>query len=72
MAQKQKDEGPKFHGGSPEKQAPKHGGGVPNQMFALQDAGFKAACEAAGVQPTRRQASKYRNQKGSAFKAKKG
>lgn len=28
---------------------------------------FKLACQLAGVQPTRRQASKFRNKKGSAY-----
>ena len=31
-----------------------------NEMFALEDGTFKDACEKAGVQPTARQASKYR------------
>ena len=70
MAKKQTQEpkGPPYAGGSPDKA---HTGAVPNRVFALKDEGFKAACEKAGVQPTRRQASKYRLGKGSAFKAKK-
>ena len=69
MAQKQNKEpkGPPYKGGSPAKA---HDGSIPNKVFALKDQGFKDACERAGVQPTSRQASKYRNGKGSAFKAK--
>ena len=72
MAQKNKSEdtGPKYAAGSPDKQADKHGGGVTNKMFAAQDQGFRAKCDEAGVQPTSRQASKYRNGKGTAFKTK--
>lgn len=71
MAKKQTPEpkGPPYKGGSPEKA---HDGSVPNKVFAAKDTGFRQACERAGVQPTARQASKYRNGKGSAFKGKKG
>ena len=39
-----------------------------NTEFATKDKGFVKACEKAGVDATKRQASKYRNQKGRAFK----
>lgn len=38
-----------------------------NAQFAKDDLHFRVCCELAGVQPTRRQASKYRNHKGSAY-----
>jgi hypothetical protein len=38
-----------------------------NRQFTS-NSDFKAACEAAGVQPTKRQASKFRMGKGRAFK----
>lgn len=70
MAQKNEEKkGPPFAGGSPDKA---FDGSVPNAVFAREDEGFKAACIKAGVECSRRQASKYRNGKGSAFKAKKG
>ena len=37
-----------------------------NEMFAVQDQAFKDACETAGVKPTKRQASKFRNAYGAA------
>ncbi len=43
---------------------------VTNRMFARDNEKFKAACDKAGVEPTGRQASKYRNKKGRAYKAK--
>jgi hypothetical protein len=55
-----------------EKEVSNHRGEVPNKVFALKDGGFRAACEAAGVEPTARQASKWRMGKGSAYKANKG
>ena len=68
MAKKQKQQGPNpFRGGSPEKA---HTGAVPNKVFAATDQSFRAKCEAAGVQPTSRQASKFRLGKGSAFNYK--
>lgn len=42
-----------------------------NAQYANKDKLFRTACEIAEVKPTRRQASKYRNQKGSAFKWRK-
>jgi hypothetical protein len=39
---------------------------------AQKDSQFHLACEKAGIEPTKRQASKYRNQKGKAYKARKG
>jgi hypothetical protein len=38
-----------------------------NRKFA-ETKGFVDACESAGVDPTQRQASKYRNKKGLAYK----
>lgn len=42
---------------------------VDNATFAATNGTFKAACEAAGVKNTKRQASKFRNKYGAAFKA---
>lgn len=42
---------------------------VTNREFSEVDTKFREACKAAGVQPTKRQASKYRRGLGSAFKA---
>lgn len=42
-----------------------------NKEFAEQDTTFQDACEEAGLQkPTTRQASKWRNHKGIAYKRK--
>jgi hypothetical protein len=43
-----------------------------NKTFSITDEVFKKACEAAGVQNTVRQASKFRMGKGSAYKHKGG
>jgi predicted HicB family RNase H-like nuclease len=43
-----------------------------NREFAKSDENFIKACEKAGVQPTRRQASKFRRGFGLAFKHRKG
>jgi len=68
MARKQKERGPNpFSSGSPEKA---HNGAIPNKVFARNDGAFNAACDAAGVKPTSRQASKFRNGKGSAYNNK--
>lgn len=40
-----------------------------NKEFAAQDQKFRAACVAAGVEPTARQASKYRNKQGLAYQS---
>lgn len=40
-----------------------------NSGFALTNQQFRAACEKAGVEPTRRQASKYRRKTGKAYAA---
>lgn len=40
-----------------------------NRLFAATDKAFIHACEQAKVKPTARQASKWRNKKGSAYKA---
>ena len=42
-----------------------------NKKFAEKSEEFRAACKLAGLNPTSRQASKYRNQKGLAYKAAK-
>jgi hypothetical protein len=39
-----------------------------NAKFALEDKAFRAACTQAEVEPTTRQASKFRNNQGSAYK----
>jgi len=44
---------------------------ITNAEFSKKDPAFKEACEKARVERTPRQASKYRNQKGSAWKARK-
>lgn len=41
---------------------------VTNRQFSKTDKNFLSACEKAGVEPTARQASKYRNKKGLAYK----
>jgi hypothetical protein len=38
-----------------------------NKQFAEQDETFKAACEQVNLQPTKRQASKWRSKKGKAW-----
>ena len=43
-----------------------------NLTFSLTDEVFKRACEAAGVENTKRQASRFRMGKGLAFKNKGG
>ena len=44
-------------------------GGVSNHDFAKEHGQFKACCDAAGVDPTTRQASKFRNHHGAAYAA---
>ena len=44
---------------------------VTNKAFAKEDGFFKKACEVAGIEVTTRQASKFRNKKGLAFKHRK-
>jgi len=43
-----------------------------NDVFAATDGAFQEACREAKVKPTRRQASKWRNKLGAAWKAAKG
>jgi len=43
-----------------------------NQQFSVLDKEFNKFCQWAGVERTARQASKYRNLKGLAHKAKRG
>lgn len=43
-----------------------------NAEFSQEDGNFKRWCRAAGVEPTKRQASKWRRQMGSAWKTMKG
>ncbi len=43
---------------------------VDNATFAATNGAFKAACEAAGVKNTKRQASKFRNKYGAAFRSR--
>lgn len=44
---------------------------ITNGRFAQTDGQFQAACMRAGVQPTKRQASKWRNKRGLAWKNRK-
>lgn len=41
---------------------------ITNVKFSKMDETFKVSCERAGIEPTRRQASKFRNKKGLAYK----
>ena len=43
-----------------------------NKEFAAKNEAFRKACERAGVEPTSRQASKYQNKKGAAYKSGRG
>jgi hypothetical protein len=45
---------------------------VNHAAFVKQDQGFKSACEAHNVSPTTRQASKWRRQRGKAWKLSHG
>ena len=44
--------------------------GITHAEFSKTDPMFKNACEKAGVEPTIRQASKWRNKKGKAYAAR--
>jgi hypothetical protein len=41
---------------------------IDNNTFAATDSLFQKCCELAGIKPCGRQASKFRNQKGAAYK----
>lgn len=41
-----------------------------NKLFAVENEFFRICCSCANVEPTTRQASKFRNNKGMAFKHK--
>lgn len=43
-----------------------------NRVFATTDAGFIKACKKAGIENTKRQASKYRRKQGVVYQASKG
>ena len=43
-----------------------------NKPFAAEDILFIKACNLAGIEATKRQASRWQNNKGTAFKFKKG
>lgn len=45
----------------------KHKYDICNEKFAKEDSAFQTACDKAGVKATARQASKWRNKKGSAY-----
>ena len=45
-------------------------GWVTHKEFAKADDKFRKACEAANVEPTSRQAAKYRQKRGAAFNAR--
>lgn len=53
--------------GPPPNNTPK--GYITNKMYAANDDNFRACCAEVGVEPTPRQASKFRARKGSAWKA---
>lgn len=71
---KPKYEGPKLKGDTAgerearKKRAEKNAQGdhTTNEMFATQDTAFREFCEKAGIKPTTRQASKFRNKYGLA------
>ena len=44
--------------------------GVTNRMFASNNKKFIEACKRANIPPTARQASKFRNKKGTAYKGR--
>ena len=44
---------------------------VPNRTYAENDKAFIAACKRANVNPTKRQASKYRRQVGLAYRERR-
>jgi hypothetical protein len=46
------------------------GGQQTNAVFSVQDDDFKAACKRAGIPTTTRQASKYRNKYGKAWRSR--
>lgn len=43
-------------------------GKITNTMFARENELFRKSCEAAGIEPTPRQASRWRNGKGKAIR----
>ena len=43
-----------------------------NRKFAKEDEKFQKACMSVEIEPTTRQASKFRNKKGKAYKAQRG
>ena len=43
---------------------------ITNAKFAKENMEFQSACDRAGVQPTARQASKFRNKRGQAYVAR--
>lgn len=49
------------------KKAKKSSNKLSNRKFAQENKPFKDACEGAGCDPTTRQASKFRNKKGTAW-----
>lgn len=53
-------------------QAVKQEGRLTNRKFAEQDQAFIEACAVAGIESTKRQASKWRNRQGRAWKFAKG
>lgn len=53
------------------KPTPSYYPAVTNKEFAENNAEFRAACDRAGVQPTKRQAARYRQKRGQAYSARK-
>ena len=47
----------------------KKSGPATNTEFAANDGAFRKACQKAGVEPSRRQASKFRRKMGRAYRA---
>lgn len=47
-------------------------GGLTNEVFAATNPEFREACEKAGIQPTGRQAGKFRRKVGKAYKRTQG
>lgn len=43
-----------------------------NKAFASQIKSFNTACQKAGIEPTKRQAAKWRNRKGKAYSVVNG
>lgn len=58
------------HGGTAQAIKARHQGS--NRQFAAEDELFRTSCKMAGVEPTKRQASKWRRKCGSAYEYRHG